>query len=76
VSEAVRRMPGAPAFQFAGQTFLHQRHGLASNGQVQVQASILSFEDIYWALSIWMAQLLPAYPVIRKAATSRTISAH
>ncbi len=77
MSEAARRMPGAPVFQFAGQTFLRQRHGLASvYGQVQAQASILSFEDIYWVLSIWMALLLPAYLVIRKAATSRTISAH
>jgi DHA2 family multidrug resistance protein len=77
MSERVSRMPGAPVFQFAGQTFLHQRHGLASvYAQVQSQASILSFQDIYWVLSLWLALLLPAYLVIRKAATSRAISAH
>jgi DHA2 family multidrug resistance protein len=77
MSERVSRMPGAPIFQFAGRTFLSQRHGLASvYAQVQSQASILSFQDIYWVLSLWLALLLPAYLVIRKAATSRVISTH
>jgi DHA2 family multidrug resistance protein len=71
------RMPGAPTFHFAGQSFLTQRHGLAAvYSQVQAQAGILSFEDIYWVLAIWLALLLPAYLLIRKAATSRVIAAH
>jgi DHA2 family multidrug resistance protein len=71
------RMPGAHAFHYAGQSFLSQRQGLASvYSQLQMQASILSFEDIYWVLAMWLALLLPAYLVIRKAALSRTIAAH
>ncbi len=77
MSAVPSRMPGAPTFHFAGQSFLTQRHGLAAvYGQVQSQAGILSFEDIYWVLAIWLALLLPAYLVIRKAAVSRTIAAH
>jgi DHA2 family multidrug resistance protein len=77
MSELGSRMPGAPTFQYAGQSFMAQRHGLAAvYSQVQAQAGILSFEDIYWILAIWLALLLPAYLLIRKAATSRVIAAH
>jgi DHA2 family multidrug resistance protein len=77
MSELGRRMPGAPIFHYAGRSFLSQRQGLAAvYGRVQAQASILAFEDIYWILAIWLALLLPAYLVIRKASTSRTIGVH
>ncbi len=53
-------MPGAPLFDFARELATNQRQGLGMVYQtVQVQASLLAFNDIYRYLAILGALCIP-----------------
>jgi len=70
------RMPGAPAFDFARELALNQKQGLGMVYQtVQVQASLLAFNDIYRALAILGALCIPIFIFLRKP-VGRGAAAH
>jgi hypothetical protein len=61
------RMPGAPVFDFARELATNQKQGLGMVYQtVQVQSSLLAFNDIYRALAILGALFIPICIFLKK----------
>jgi DHA2 family multidrug resistance protein len=67
ISARGARMPGAPTFDFARELVAGQKQGLGMVYQgVQVQASLLAFNDIYRALAILGALCIPIFLFLKK----------
>jgi DHA2 family multidrug resistance protein len=61
-------MPGASTFDFARELATNQRQGLGMvYRSVQVQASLLAYNDIYRALAILAALGIPIFLLLKKA---------
>ncbi|HZO81577.1 MAG TPA: DHA2 family efflux MFS transporter permease subunit [Candidatus Binataceae bacterium] len=67
LSRGAARMPGAPGFNYLAQMVSgrHQAFG-AMYGQIQAQAAMLSFNDIYRILALLMAVLIPGFLLLRR----------
>jgi hypothetical protein len=61
------QMPGAPTFDFAHELVTGQKEGLGMVYQtVQVQASLLAYNDIYRALAILGALCIPIFLFLKR----------
>jgi DHA2 family multidrug resistance protein len=76
MSARAAHMPGSPTFDFAREMVTGQRQGLGMVYQgVQVQASLLAFNDIYRALAILGALCIPIFIFLKKT-SGRAPAAH
>jgi MFS transporter, DHA2 family, multidrug resistance protein len=67
------QMPGASTFNFARELATNQKQGLGMVYQtVQVQASLLAYNDIYRALAILGALCIPIFLFLKKTSGSST----
>ena len=71
MSNAAPRMAGAHGFAYLPQLTGGSHQGFAGvYGMIQAQAAILSFNDIYRVLAIWMVLLIPSFLFLRRGAAS------
>jgi DHA2 family multidrug resistance protein len=67
MSERGASMPGAPTFDFARELATNQRQGLGMVYQtVQVQATLLAYNDIYRVLAILAALGIPIFLLLKR----------
>ncbi len=63
------RMPGAPTFNFARELATSQKQGLGMVYQtIQVQASLLAYNDIYRGLAILAVIFIPSFLMLKRVA--------
>ena len=71
------RMPGGAGFNFARELATNQKQGLGMVYQtVQVQASLLAFNDIYRALAILAVLCIPIFIFLKKPVGGGGAAAH
>ena len=67
MSNAAPRMAGAHGFAYLPQLTGGNHQGFAGvYGMIQAQASMLSFNDIYRVLAVWMMLLIPSFLLLRR----------
>jgi MFS transporter, DHA2 family, multidrug resistance protein len=77
LSEQGPRMPGAPVFNYAEELATNQKGGLGVlYHTVQVQASLLSYNDIYRILAVLGVIFIPAFLMLKKAGSAGAAGAH
>ncbi len=79
MSNAAPRMAGAHGFAYLPQLTGGNHQGFAGvYGMIQAQASMLSFNDIYRGLAVWMMLLIPSFLLLRRvgAGSGSSSAAH
>ncbi len=71
------RMPGAPTFDFAREIASNHKQGLGIMYRgLQVQASLLAYNDIYRALAILAALCVPIFYFLKKPGAGAAAAGH
>jgi DHA2 family multidrug resistance protein len=76
MSNAAPRMAGSPGFAYVPEMIGGNHQGfLGVYGMIQSQAAMLSFNDIYRMLAIWMIILIPSFLLLRRVGAGGSASA-